>query len=115
MLPADDGDCFFVETGNEDYIYRILIDGGRRRCSREYLRPLIACLPLRDGPSVDLVVITHIDSDHVEGLLDLLMDDALPSVGEIWFNDLHHLKIARGEPQRSQPSRCPPVAIGGAS
>lgn len=108
LLPANDGDCLLVETESVLGSHRILIDGGRRSTVRTYLRPLIASLPARAGPEIDLVVLTHIDADHVEGLIDLLVCDTPPTIGEIWFNELQHFRMAqRGAP----PTNAKPVPV----
>jgi beta-lactamase superfamily II metal-dependent hydrolase len=98
MFPADEGDSLFVETGEPHSTHRMLIDGGRLRTARDILRPFIQDLPRRDGrPMVDLVVLTHIDFDHIEGLLSLLTSVDPPTVGEIWFNDYSQVRAASGK------------------
>jgi beta-lactamase superfamily II metal-dependent hydrolase len=95
MLPADEGDSFFIETGAPPDTHRILIDGGRLRTARDVLGPFIRHLQERPGrPEVDLVVLTHIDLDHIEGLLSLLNAADPPSIGGIWFNDYPQLRTA---------------------
>lgn len=100
MLPAADGDCFLVETSGLGGHHRLLIDGGRLDTARSYLRPLIATLPPVGSNVIDLVVLTHIDADHIEGLLDLFGAEDTPHIGEVWFNDYRHLKIAAGDSPR---------------
>ncbi|MFH0298516.1 MBL fold metallo-hydrolase [Bradyrhizobium sp. 31Argb] len=96
MLPAADGDCFLVETASAAGTHRLLVDGGRSATARDYLRPLIAGLAPRPGPTIDLMVLTHVDADHIEGLLDLVSADDAPTVREVWFNEMRHLKLAAG-------------------
>ncbi|MGJ5040641.1 MBL fold metallo-hydrolase [Bradyrhizobium sp. HKCCYLRH1062] len=95
MLPAADGDCFLVETASAAGTHRLLIDGGRTATARHYLRPLIAGLAPRPGPTIDLMVLTHVDADHIEGLLDLVGADDAPTIRELWFNEMRHLKLAK--------------------
>ena len=98
MLPADEGDSFFVETGEPRSTHRMLIDGGRLRTAGDILWPFIQKLQPRDGrPALDLVVLTHIDLDHIEGLLALLTRADPPAIGEIWFNDYPQVRAASGK------------------
>ncbi|MGY2932037.1 beta-lactamase superfamily II metal-dependent hydrolase [Bradyrhizobium sp. GM6.1] len=115
MLPAADGDCFLVETASAAGTHRLLIDGGRTATARDYLRPLIAGLAPRPGPTIDLMVLTHVDADHIEGLLDLVGADDAPTVREVWFNEMRHLKLAAGlrpAPRAVQPIPTLNVAQG---
>ena len=87
MLPARDGDCLIVETGNPADPHRILIDGGRRDTLDAILARIGGWMP-RATP-VDLMVLTHVDADHVEGLLAYLVTASSPAVGGIWLNGLN--------------------------
>ncbi|WP_418961140.1 ComEC/Rec2 family competence protein [Streptomyces tritici] len=87
MLPAEDGDCLLLEYGNDDFTRRVLVDGGRRGTYRR-IRPLLAGL---DGP-IDVLVVTHVDQDHILGVLALLNDPERPvDIGDVWFNGFDHL------------------------
>ncbi|WEZ85493.1 hypothetical protein P6U16_25845 (plasmid) [Rhizobium sp. 32-5/1] len=71
MLCADDGDCLFVEAAG----FRLLVDGGRARAGTGALPAFLASLPPRAGrPTIDLMILTHVDADHIEGLLAFLAD-----------------------------------------
>ena len=86
MLPAAHGDCLWIEYGSGRAIHRILIDGGPAHTYRA-LRERILHLPA-DDRRFELLVITHIDGDHIEGVIRLLQDaEALDCHFErIWFN-----------------------------
>ena len=86
MLPAAHGDCLWLEYGSGREIHRILIDGGPAH-AYPALRERILHLPA-DERHFDLLVITHIDADHIEGIIRLLLDaEALNCRFErIWFN-----------------------------
>lgn len=105
MLPAEDGDCFLIETGPP--CHRILIDGGRKATARGPLRELLSSLPSQDGPLLDLVVLTHIDADHIEGLLELIGGPEARTVGEVWFNGLDQARAANGRPPVPRPRVVP--------
>jgi len=90
MLPAAHGDCLLVEYGSNHDVHRMLIDGG---VSSTYntLRAKLLSIPEKQR-RLDLAVISHVDADHIEGIVKLLGDDALNlSIREIWFNGLTHL------------------------
>lgn len=92
MLPAAHGDCLWIEYGSGREVHRILIDGGPAHAYPS-LRERILHLPAGER-RFDLLVITHIDADHIEGIVRLLLDaEALDCRFErIWFNGADQLK-----------------------
>lgn len=84
-LPAKCGDCLVIEYGSAgNRPYRILIDGGLKGSYDEglgrYLRESA------DQPTeFDIVVVTHIDLDHIEGVIEALAQKQL-TTESIWFN-----------------------------
>lgn len=87
MLPARHGDCLWIEWGSEGAARRILVDGG----TPSSLDRLRARIP-PEGCHFELLVITHVDADHLGGVLRLLTH--LPdnvTFGDIWFNGWKHL------------------------
>lgn len=91
MLPAGKGDCLWIEYGKGSDVRQILVDGGipgtaetiRHRI--EAMRPTICRL--------ELLVVTHVDLDHIGGILNLLQYPPLNlEVGEVWFNGWRHLE-----------------------
>jgi hypothetical protein len=90
MLPAGHGDALLLEYGNADHPRRILIDGGPAS-SYEQVGARIARME-PDQRRFELLVMTHVDADHVEGFLKLLNDRTLAvQLGDIWFNGYRHL------------------------
>jgi hypothetical protein len=91
MLPAAHGDCLWIEYGSGPEVHRILIDGGPAHAYPQ-LRQRILHLP-SDARNFDLLVITHIDADHIEGVIRLLLDaEALHCrFDRIWFNGREQL------------------------
>lgn len=90
MLPASEGDSLWIEYGpDEDHLKRILIDAGRVATYR-IIRERILALD-EDDRRFELFVITHVDSDHIEGAVPLLQD-RIPGLewGEVWFNGYRH-------------------------
>ncbi len=92
MLPGFEGDCFWIEYGEEGgRTHRVLIDGGRGKRAYNALKARFAELP-EDERDFDLMVNTHVDADHIEGLLRLVEDDELEVTFEdVWFNGFDHL------------------------
>lgn len=90
LLPAGQGDCLLLEYGRPDAYSRVLIDGGPAR-SYTALAARLAALP----PShrrLDLLVLTHVDADHIEGVIKLINDaDLAVEVAEVWFNGYRQL------------------------
>lgn len=86
MLPADHGDCLWIEYGDAESPYRILIDGGTAH-SYEHLRRRIESLPPRQR-RFELLIVTHLDADHIGGSLSLLTEigDLNVRFGDVWFN-----------------------------
>jgi hypothetical protein len=93
MLPAKQGDCLWIEYGSAKSPSRVLIDGGVIG-TYEALKSKIEALPIAKRV-FELVVVTHIDRDHIEGLIKLLNDDSLKlKIKEIWYNGWEHVAQA---------------------
>lgn len=92
MLPALEGDALWIEYGNNDDKYRILIDGGPIG-AYDVLDSKINSLP-EGEKAVELVVISHVDTDHIEGIIRFMAQKLpwpiLPK--DIWFNGWKHLQ-----------------------
>lgn len=85
MLPAAHGDAIWIEYGPTTKPHRILIDGGPINAYAAVHRRLAAATSRRKD--IDLFVITHIDTDHIDGAVLLLRDNSLRiQFGDIWFN-----------------------------
>jgi len=90
MLPAQQGDALWIEYGDPAKPSRVLVDGGTPPTVAA-LRDRIAALPAADR-HFDLIAVTHIDTDHIGGMLRLLSDRSLGlSADDFWFNGWPHL------------------------
>jgi hypothetical protein len=91
MLAAGNGDALWIEYGTEAAPRRVLIDGGTGEAWDEGLRARVAALSPADR-RFELLVVTHIDADHIDGVLRLLGDQELcATFGDVWFNGWRHL------------------------
>ncbi len=90
MLPARHGDALWIEWGQPNHRRRMLIDGGPTTAYDD-VRRRIEQLDA-DQRQLELMVVTHIDLDHIGGAIELLQDETLGvRYEDIWFNDHHHL------------------------
>lgn len=87
VLPARLGDCILVECPREHAPpWRMLVDGGPPDTW-----PLLEARLRRDDRDLDVAVVTHIDSDHIGGMIPFLDSDLAGRVGDYWFNGRTHL------------------------
>lgn len=89
MLPAREGDGLWIRYGDVKNPKQILIDGGRKATGKDILARL-QDLP-RTKRTFELLIVSHIDRDHIEGVLELLKDRTL-KFKDIWFNGYCHLR-----------------------
>lgn len=95
MLPARHGDCLWVEYGKGHDVYRLLIDGGPVS-TYNFIEKHIEQMPKGDK-AFELVVLTHVDADHVEGLVRLFAETPLPfTVDQVWFNGWRQMEKSHG-------------------
>jgi hypothetical protein len=91
MLPAAQGDALWIEYGDATKPRRILVDGGTVSSWPDGLRARVEALPA-DERRFELLIITHVDADHIDGALALLRDEPLGATfGDVWFNGWRHL------------------------
>lgn len=95
MLPAGKGDCIWVEYGPTGRTKSVLIDGGMPTTS-DALRKRIA--REKKGHEFELIVVTHVDEDHIGGVLEAVADndDEMFRTEDFWFNSFDHLLAASG-------------------
>ena len=94
VVQAEYGDCLILEYGSEEKPRHILIDGGPADIYQQHLRGELEGVSSRGG-KLDLAVLSHVDMDHVVGLLDLTSElreqredetDELIQITSIWHN-----------------------------
>jgi beta-lactamase superfamily II metal-dependent hydrolase len=100
MLAAQQGDAVWIEYGARNSVHRVLIDAGTP-ASADAIKQRIERLP-PDQRRFDLLVITHVDTDHIGGVLKLLAErPAGLAFDDVWFNAWRH--IDRVESSRLGP------------
>jgi hypothetical protein len=108
VFQSDKGDCLLL-TGADGT--RILADGGMRDSYAEHVAPALGALR-EQNLALDLVYLSHVDQDHIAGVLRLMDDEVAwrvhdfqvasgntihrgptaprpPKVGQIWHNAFH--------------------------
>jgi hypothetical protein len=87
MLPAYDGDCLLLTLPQAaGHARHILIDGGPGRTYRQLTQEIQKLQ--RNEQVIDLLIITHIDDDHIGGILKLFEDPTFNPIliRQVWFN-----------------------------
>ena len=110
VLPAERGDCLWIEcTREEGPPWRMVIDGGMPDCWPALEARIASCAGAAPGAEhdpvrIDLAVVSHIDADHIGGMLRLFRAATRNvTFGDIWFNGLPQLpETLVGDP-RSVP------------
>jgi metal-dependent hydrolase (beta-lactamase superfamily II) len=105
VVQAEYGDCFILESKSGKDSVNVLVDGGPYQTFEKHLKPALKKLPLNG--KLDLMVLSHIDNDHIIGLLDLLGEinnqrekgtKELVNVEKIWHNSFVDLLQFHEEP-----------------
>jgi beta-lactamase superfamily II metal-dependent hydrolase len=111
VFQSDKGDCLMLESGGK----RMLVDGGMRDSYARHVAPTLGELE-KTGKKLDVVYVSHIDRDHVFGVLQMMEDlvdwrvydfhqtaqggnrdwpkpkvKRPPDIGGIWHNSFHDL------------------------
>jgi beta-lactamase superfamily II metal-dependent hydrolase len=95
VLHAAYGDSIWIECHRDgDRPWRMLVDGGPTEAAGA-VEARVDALPAGER-ILDVVVVTHIDSDHIAGMLPLLAREDV-EVGDVWFNALQQL------PEQEEP------------
>lgn len=94
VVQAEFGDCLLLRYGSETQPGYLLVDGGPSETYPMHLKPVLEQIAA-SGACLDLVVLSHVDNDHIIGLLEMMADmvrrrekrqpDLLPVRG-LWHN-----------------------------
>jgi hypothetical protein len=89
LLPAASGDCLWLEYGTPPATRVIIIDGGLRETAKNLSERIdVACRERgTERLEVELLVVTHIDNDHILGIIELLKAAPVAlRIKDVWFN-----------------------------
>ena len=107
LFQSYQGDCLLIEAASG---HRMLCDGGTGAAMRDFVAPSLERLA-RDDAMLDLVYVSHIDDDHLGGILAMLeaalewkvydyhaergdppakpASRRVPRIGALWHNAFH--------------------------
>lgn len=102
LLPAGHGDSILITYGDAESNHHILIDGGpyyffadkskKKLGKRQSLSRRVNEI-IGEGEKLELMVLTHIDADHIEGLVKWIGNHPRDlSIEDIWFNGRQQLE-----------------------
>lgn len=106
VLRAGKGDCLLLHFGSNDDPRVVMIDGGPADVYAPHLKPRLEqlrqarSLTNRQALSVDVLMVSHVDDDHIKGILDLTRElreqkqERRPlflRVGSLWHNSFDDL------------------------
>lgn len=94
LLPAQRGDAIWITYGPDAGPHRhVVVDAGPAETVSTLVPALeerIRALPGTED-RIELLVVTHIDADHVQGAVALLSDPRrVPLFRDVWFNGWRH-------------------------
>jgi len=92
VLKAHEGECILITLNDCGKKYRILVDGGVYDTYSDILKCKLQPIFNNENDQIDLLVITHIDDDHIGGIKEIFEDSSLSEImlkkkiRRIWFN-----------------------------
>lgn len=95
MFPAENGDAFLIRLDNKK---NIIVDMGYSNTYKKYIKDRLIKIE-NENQCIDLLIITHIDEDHIEGVIEFLKENGnannpnIIEVKEIWHNSYRHLQF----------------------
>lgn len=102
VIRARKGDCLILHYGSEDDPRLMIIDGGPRGVYTPHLKPRLEQIKQarsleHNAPLIiDLLMVSHVDDDHIQGILDLTRDliqdnPQFAQVLSFWHNSFDNL------------------------
>ena len=107
VLRARKGDCLMLHFGSAQDPHLILIDGGPSDVYKPFLKPRLQKihetreLEEQQPLPVDVVMVSHVDDDHIKGILELTKEqrtnspDVRLDVTSLWHNSFDDLLKTR--------------------
>lgn len=96
MFPAENGDAFLISMTLENSSFHMLVDAGYKKTFNNHIKNKLIEIR-KNGGCLDLLVVTHIDSDHISGVIGLfeqngsIQNPEIIQINEIWYNSYRHL------------------------
>ncbi|WP_026110023.1 AVAST type 1 anti-phage system MBL fold metallo-hydrolase Avs1a [Flavobacterium sp. WG21] len=102
FFPALNGDSFLISSEG----INILIDGGYVNTYQNYIKPKLFELKQKQE-ALDLVIVSHIDGDHISGICKLLEENnktKIIDIRNIWHNSYRHLQFQENDGKKFESS-----------
>lgn len=117
VMRARKGDCLMLHYGSQSNPHLIMIDGGPSNVYKPHLRPRIE--QIREARAlddqaplpVDVLMVSHVDDDHIKGILDLTkelrsqredQEPLLVRVASLWHNSFDDLLKTKPEELKAE-------------
>ena len=84
LFPAEYVDCIMLSIGKGNQ-YNILIDGGLSKTYQKYIKSEIQHIKEK-RQKIGLLVCTHMDNDHICGLIQVLKETNPDFIDNVWYN-----------------------------
>lgn len=107
VFPASNGDCILIRIGS----YNMLIDGGYVDTYKNHIKQSLLFLNSK-GLSLGHLVVSHIDKDHISGIIKLIEENGnseVIKIENIWHNSYRHISKLekKGLPNHKEKSEAP--------
>ena len=102
LFPAEYGDCIMLSIGKENQ-YNILIDGGLSKTYQKYIKSEIQHIKEK-RQKIGLLVCTHMDNDHICGLIQVLKETNPDFIDNVWYNGFFQIVNSRFYSQKENCS-----------
>jgi beta-lactamase superfamily II metal-dependent hydrolase len=109
MFEAGNGDSFLIKCVGES-ITNILIDFGYSNTYKKHIEDHLISMA-SNNENLDLVIVTHIDQDHISGGIRFFEDNGYANnptiigVKEVWHNSYRHLAMAETKNSLSEKEK----------
>ena len=114
ILRVAQGDCIWIRWKDQS-VHNLIVDSGPAR-TKAMFRHLVQDEIIAKNECIDLLVLTHIDDDHIRGFLYYLADHdteiANNDCKEIWFNTGIHCLSSLHSPNSATTLSCKLNSLG---
>ncbi|QCJ45428.1 MBL fold metallo-hydrolase (plasmid) [Bacillus sp. S3] len=109
MFEAGNGDCFLIKCVGES-ITNVLVDFGYSNTYKKHVKNHFSKMDA-NNEKLDLIIVTHIDQDHISGGIRFFEENGVASspniinVGEVWHNSYRHLEMVETDKKLTEKER----------